>query len=396
MRSPDSRPPLPRARRSRRGRRVVLALGAVGFIAALAWILLLAPLAAARTFLTVLAATPPTMADVEAVGGRVEGEGGRRCLVVPGPSADAPEVVLVAGVTVEGVRDPRVLRLAVALRAAGLAVRAPELPGLVRLGEDPDLVPPVVEAWKRALGANGRRRAAMLGVSVGAGVVLRAIARGHEGDPPPDSVSALLLVGPPDDTAVLARAWFTWGDAPVGADAVARARASSGRFARRGIVRAAASRLLEGDDLATMRAWLDALGEDPIDRAVSPGLASPGLRSPAGLRLARAVVAEASLTDADRDWILDAAGGFLAACSPAAMNVPARVTAPVFVIHGADDPLVPAAQGRALGDRLRGAAPTEWLESRLLAHVEVGEAGLLDRWTHLRFAGRFLEAAGVP
>lgn len=381
-------PSLSPRRRTHRVRRALLVVGVVGVVAGAAWMFLWVPKAAAVAFLQVLAADLPTMDDIESVGGRIDVEGGRRSLVVPGPTDDALDVVLVAGVTQDGVQDPRLLRLALALRAAGHAVRAPEVPGLMRLGEDDDLVEPVVAAWRTAIEQGRGRRTTFLGVSVGAGVVLRALARGRADDPDPASVAALLLVGPPDDTTTLARGWFRRSSAPSEANAMARAQAAAGRFARRGIARAAATHLVREEELVAVRQWLDALGEAPIDRGDAPGLASEE-----AVRLVRTVTAEDAADERDVTWILAAAAPFLASCSPAAVNDARRWTSPVFIIHGVDDPLVPLSEGRALLHRLGGHTSVECLESRLLAHVEVDEAGWVDRWEHLAFAQRFFDAA---
>ncbi|MBL9087614.1 MAG: hypothetical protein JNM10_10760, partial [Planctomycetia bacterium] len=305
--------------------------------------------------------------------------------------------VAVAGVTPEGVRDPRVLRVVEALAAAGCEVVAPDLAGLARPGEDEALVDDVVAAWRRALAGDGpvaspRRRVAFLGVSLGAGVVVRALARGADGDPAPGTVGAVLLVGPPDDTVALARAWFRRPIAPAAASGLEDARSDAGLFARHGVARAAAARLLAGPDLVAVRAWLDAVGETP----------SPGHREPAGLasadaaRFVAAVRAEDTVADDDLAWILGAATPFLSASSPASAPSLARVTAPVFVVHGVDDALVPVTEARALAARLTASPSVEVLESRLLSHVDVDSPGLAETWRHVTFMQRFLDAAGAP
>jgi hypothetical protein len=64
---------------------------------------------------------------------------------------DAPLVVVVAGVTPKGVDDPRVWRLVLALHDAGCAVITPQIDGLAKPGEAPDLVLSLVRAWQSAL-----------------------------------------------------------------------------------------------------------------------------------------------------------------------------------------------------------------------------------------------------
>ncbi len=204
--------PLVPRRRSLR-RRILWVLAALLVVAVSTWAFVVRPREPAIAFLNRLAGPAPTWDDLARAGARLPAEPRPPTVVRPAGHDDAPRVVAVAGVTPEGVRDPRVLRVVEALAAAGCDVVAPELAGLARPGEDETLVDDVVVAWRRALAGDGgasgpRRRVAFLGVSLGAGVVVRALARGAEGDPAPGTVGAVLLVGPPDDTVALARAWF--------------------------------------------------------------------------------------------------------------------------------------------------------------------------------------------
>lgn len=383
-------------RRRRWPRRLALGAGALALAVVAAWAFLWRPVAPAAALLARLAGPLPTPADLTAAGA-TRWVGGASLppvvptLDVPGPTADAPLVLLVAGVTPEGIADARVGRLALALRAAGCAVVAPEVRGLTRPGDDSDLVGEVVGAWSAALrGDPPRRRVAMLGVSLGAGLVVRAIARGAPGDPPADSVSAVLLVGPPDDVVALAPRWFREPVAPASATGAADARSDAGCFARHRILRAATATLVPQPDRAAVHRWLDEVGERPAGAIDGP----PGLASEPAARLVRVTRAEADLSAADLAWVLGAARPFLEATSPAAAPVGAldRLRMPVFVLHGLADPLVPAEESDRLRDRLR-AARTDVLKSTLLSHVDVGSPGLLDTWHHLRFVQGFLDEA---
>ena len=388
--------PLVPRRRSLR-RRILWVLAALLVVAVSTWAFVVRPREPAIAFLNRLAGPAPTWDDLARAGARLPAEPRPPTVVRPAGRDGAPRVVAVAGVTPEGVRDPRVLRVVEALAAAGCDVVAPELAGLARPGEDETLVDDVVVAWRRALAGDGgasgpRRRVAFLGVSLGAGVVVRALARGAEGDPAPGTVGAVLLVGPPDDTVALARAWFRRPVAAADATGLDEARSDAGLFARHGVARAAAARLLPAAELAPVRAWLDAVGETP-----SPGHREPaGLASPEAARFVAAVRAEERVADADLAWLLAAATPFLEASSPAAAPSLARVTAPVFVVHGVEDALVPVTEARALAARLTASSAVEVLESRLLSHVDVASPGLAETWRHVTFVQRFLDAAGAP
>ncbi len=55
------------------------------------------------------------------------------------------------------------------------------------------------------------------------------------------------------------------------------------------------------------------------------------------------------------------------------------LTAPVFLIHGADDNVVPAIESRLLAARLRSARPVTLLVSPLITHAEVDQESICRR-----------------
>jgi alpha-beta hydrolase superfamily lysophospholipase len=380
------------------GRRIALGLLAAVLCAGVAAVVVVAPRLPAIRMLRRMSGPLPDAAELARAGARRTGPvagssaDGPGLLELPGPSADAPIVIAVAGVTAQGIDDPSVGRLALELRAAGCRVVAPEIPGLSRLGEGGDVLDALVRSWADA-SASGTRPVAFLGVSLGAGLVLRALARGAPGDPDPRSVSAVLLIGPADDVLALARAWFARPVAGQGVDAREEARSDAGTFARHGIARAALDATVPASDRAALRAWIDGIGEDPASGVPGP----VGLSSPEAARWVATVRAEAGLAADDLRWLIDAARPFLEATSPAATDPAAlaRIRAPVFLLHGEEDPMIPCSESLRLAARLGGAATVETLRSRVLAHVEVASPGLAEAWRHVTFVQRFLDAAGA-
>jgi pimeloyl-ACP methyl ester carboxylesterase len=62
------------------------------------------------------------------------------------------------------------------------------------------------------------------------------------------------------------------------------------------------------------------------------------------------------------------------------------LTAPVFLIHGADDNVVPAMESAWLADRLKKQVPVHVLITPLITHAEVDRgAGATDVWRLVRF-----------
>jgi fermentation-respiration switch protein FrsA (DUF1100 family) len=67
-------------------------------------------------------------------------------------------------------------------------------------------------------------------------------------------------------------------------------------------------------------------------------------------------------------------------------EVAPAVTAPVFLLHGADDNVVPAAESRLLAGHLRGGRPVTLLASPLITHAEVDQRSSAgDVWELIRF-----------
>jgi pimeloyl-ACP methyl ester carboxylesterase len=372
----------------RRGRRLLLGLLAAVLVGAGAlYLLVWRPVAPAYAFLHALDAPLPTEADLERVGGiRYPREGPPRLLRYLPPPGDgrAPILVVVAGVTALGIDDPRVWRLLLALREAGFAVLAPEVPGLSRLGEDRDGVKHVRDALVMASKAEGfetglpgadASRIGVVGVSLGASLALHAAATS------PVPVRALVLVGAPDDPRNLAPSWFREPVAPEGATGHAKLRSGSGLFARHGVLRAAAGRIVGAAEAAALRAWIDGIGEAPASGGPPP----PEVGGAESARWVRAALAEERIETSDLAWVLTAAEPDLAICAPAAFDADLPgLRSPVWLVHGTEDPLVPPSEMDLLAARLSPRVPVRTLASALLTHVDVGSPGLAEAWRHLR------------
>ena len=251
-----------------------------------------------------------------------------------------PGLVLVHGLSPEGKDDPRLREAARLLARAGWAVALPTVEGLTVLRLRPEDSGAVVGAV-RALRASGYR-AAVLGVSLGAGPALLAASHpAVAGD-----VSAVLALGGYASAIELLRFTLTGsyafesehGRAAVHEEAIAQ-------FARanRELVDAAGRRLVDNRDPAAF----DRLAAElpPSTRALLEAL-SPG-RAIGGLR------------------------------------------APLFVIHGRQDPAVPFTESRRLAAAARAAdRPVRVAIVGALSHVEgapraAGLAGLARLWATL-------------
>jgi pimeloyl-ACP methyl ester carboxylesterase len=224
-----------------------------------------------------------------------------------GASRPSPGLVLVHGLSPRGKDDPRLQHAASLLARAGWAVAVPTVDGLtvLRLRPDDALA---VAATVQALEQAGHRPVAILGVSLGAGPALLAAA-----DPRVSScVSAVLTLGGYASAVELLRYTLTGayrfdhvsGHRPVNESAIAQfARANAE------LVDAAGRRLVDNRDPRAVNGLIGEL--------------------PAGTRQ------------------------LLAALSPE--RVIARLRAPLFLIHGRDDPAVPFTESLRLARAARAA-----------------------------------------
>lgn len=248
-----------------------------------------------------------------------------------------PALVLVHGLAPEGKDDPRLREAAERLARAGWAVAVPTVEGLTVLRLRPEDAM-AVSASVRALQAAGYRRVALLGVSLGAGPALLAAA-----DPAgAGGVSAILALGGYASAVELLRYTLT------GAYAF-------GDVAGRTVVQEAA--------IARFAAANDELLDEAGRRLVAN-------RDPA-------------LVDARMRALPPGTRELLETLSPG--RTIARVQAPLFLIHGRQDPAVPFTESLRLAAAARAAGrPVRAAIVGAVGHVEAdlrtGLADLLRLW----------------
>jgi pimeloyl-ACP methyl ester carboxylesterase len=239
--------------------------------------------------------------------------------------ARRPGLVLVHGLAHEGKDDPRVREAAALLARAGWAVAVPSVEGLMRLRLREDDAG-AVRAAARALRAAGSRPIGLLAVSVGAGPALAAAA-----DPAlAGEVSAVLTLGGYASARELLRFTLTGGRAGAsGERRPAEAAIAAFIAANADLVEESGQRLAADRDPAAVDALLARL-------------------PPSTQRLLDALSPER--------WL-------------------AGSRAPLFLVHGHDDPAVPVTESA----RLAAAAARTGREARLVVvnavgHVEPGAA----------------------
>ncbi len=254
-------------------------------------------------------------------------------LYTPPRVLQPPGLVLVHGLSPDGKDDDRLRHAAALLARAGFRVAVPTVQGLTRLRLRPDDAHAVLAA-AGALRREGVTRLSILAVSVGAGPALRAAA-----DPAlSGELSGVLALGGYASARELLRYTLT-GHFEFGS-ARGRGVPDEGAIA---LFAAANAELMDeaGRRLVANR-----------DPAAVDGLL-------------------AALPPASRQ--------LLAALSPE--EVVARIRAPVFLVHGTDDPAVPYSETLRLADAAsRAGGRVRVAIVGAVAHVEPGAAA---RWRDL-------------
>ncbi|HVC20297.1 MAG TPA: hypothetical protein VNE16_09475 [Vicinamibacterales bacterium] len=305
-------------------------------------------------------------------------------------------VLLVPGIHPAGIDEPRLVHLSRQLAATGIPVLTPELPDLVQFQITPQATDMIEDSalWlaaQRDLAPDGR--IGMMGISFSGGLSVVAAGRprlrdhvayvfsfGGHGDLP--RVLHYLCTGmepavPPDQRALDPHAghYFQQHDYGVAV-----------------LTYMVADRLVPPDQLQAFRAgihtFLLASGLDATDPA----------KAAVVFQQARTMAAQ--LPEPARDLLnlvntrdvvhlgpkllpfVDEYGG-APALSPDKSPAP---SAPVYLLHGTDDNVIPSAESLLLADSLRGKTEVHVLISTLISHAQVDRAATaLDVWRLLRF-----------
>jgi pimeloyl-ACP methyl ester carboxylesterase len=324
-------------------------------------------------------------------------------------------VLLVTGLHPGGIDEPRLVRLAGELAASGVGVVTPEIPELLRFEISPAITDEIEQAavWlavDSGLSADGT--IGMLGISFSGGLSLVAAGRPSLAG----RVAYVFSSGGHHDLQRVLR-YVCTGTAPyppgqmpirLKADPTSDGTAGGVRlqpdlrrddvFVRRPhdygvalILFGVADRLVPREQVAALREatrrflWASYL--DRTDRAEAA-------KEFAAAREIAKTLPEPSATLVryvnDRDVVhlgsrllpfIASFGG-----DPAlSVSKSPKPTAPVFLLHGADDNVIPSIEAEYLADDLRGRAPVHLLTTRLFTHAGMtGTAGTADV---LRLAG---------
>jgi dienelactone hydrolase len=303
-------------------------------------------------------------------------------------------VLLTGGVHADGIDEPRLVKLARDLAVGGTPVVTAEVPDLVHYRITPALTDALEDAtaWvaaQPALAPDGR--VGVFGISFAGGLSIAASGRPRIRD----KVAFVLSFGGHADLGRVVRY-------------LCSGRQADGSYRKPhdyGVVIVlinAAERLVPPEQVAPLRAaivtFLQASHLDMVDKAKAREVF-------ARARALQAALPEpaATLMKHVNDRNVAALGRTLEPHLVAFENDPALspeiapgIAAPVFLLHGSDDNVVPAIESTRLAARLQGRAPVHLLVTPLITHAEVDRgAAVADVWHLVRF-WRAVGAAARP
>jgi pimeloyl-ACP methyl ester carboxylesterase len=326
------------------------------------------------------AADPAAAAEVAGMRRQVTLAGQAGDLYLPADPRAA--LLMIPGVTPQGRDDPRLVAFAGALARHGFLVFVPELPGLraLRVGrDDPGAVAAAGEALASCYGPGVPPRFAVAAISYAVAPVVIAATT----PPGEDRIALVVGIGGYHDV-VAAITYFTTG----------YYRPSPGQPWRSGdpepiaewvFVLASASRVPEPRDRALLSGIAHAKLADPDAdvRRLEAGLGSGG----------RAMIALVRNADPERVPELVAALPDSVRGDIEYLDLSRRdlrdLRADLLLIHGRDDPLVPAAESLALAAAVPPGRADVFVVGNL-SHVEVHPGGVPDSLLLWRAAYRLL------
>jgi len=300
--------------------------------------------------------------------------------------------LLTSGLHPSGIDEPRLVRLARQVAASGVAVVTPDIPELSRFEITPAITDGIEEAGRWLAidsGLAADHRVGLMGISFSGGLSIVAAARPSIAD----HVAYVFALGGHDDLPRVLR-YLCTGHEPRPAPNV-RLAGDAGEndtfvlpphdYGVAVILLSIADRVVPAAQVERLRAgvrrylWASAL-DGGVDKA----------RAPAEFEAVRAydrTLPEPSATllryVIERDVVhlgarlLPVLGSQGAAPSLSVSKSP-KPSAPVFLLHGLEDNVVPAIESEYLAEDLRGHAPVRLLLSGLISHAEADRPARAD------------------
>lgn len=291
----------------------------------------------------------------------------------PANEPNAPAVVLVHGVHRLGIEEPRLQRFARSLSGAGITVMTPRVDELADYQVAPASIDTVGAAVRALASRTGHAKVGLMGTSFGGGVALLTAADARFAS----NVSFVVAIGAHDDLARVSRFFAT--DRIVDATGTEHDMHAH-EYGPTVLVYAHAEDFFVAEDVAiaknALRSWLWEKRDEAREIAKS---LSPASREKIEKLFHADIASLRTELLADVDRRADA----MAAVSPHGHL--AGLRAPVYLLHGAGDTVIPATETSWLAHDVPPETLREVLVSPALQHVELKAPGVRDQWSLVHF-----------
>lgn len=316
-------------------------------------------------------------------------------LYAPVDDRDAPAIVLVHGVHDKGISEPRLRRFARAVAASGVVVLTPEIRELTDYRIQSSSIDTVVLAVNAltyqpvrcTVGAprrGGWNKVGLMGLSFGGGLALLAASRPEIAD----HVSFVVAVGAHDNLERVTTFFVTGAiNGPDGTPSGVKPH----DYGAMVLAYSHARDLFPEEDReiaeAAMALWLH---EDQKAAREKAKL----LPEPSRARIETLFLGHFSALRADLLRVIALRKKEMEDVSPSGHL--ATLHAPVYLLHGAGDTVIPATETRWLARDVPQIWLREALVSSAIVHVDMGgETPLFDRWQLVEFMAHVLDDANA-
>lgn len=303
----------------------------------------------------------------------------RARLYTPSGVPDAPGVVIVHGVHRLGIEEPRLKRFSRAIAASGVTVLTPEVKEIADYHIDAASIETIGSAVRSLRARLGGRKVGVMGMSFAGGLALLAAADPRfAGD-----VSAVVAIGAHHDLGRVLR-FFSTGEVelPDGE----RHALSAHPYGAQVLLYSHMDLIVPAEDVPVaqdaMRLWL---WEQPDAARARAG----DLRADSRARVEALLEGKGDLAALMARIPRDAAG--VASVSPAGHL--STLQAPVFLLHGAADNVIPASETAWLAAEVPPSLLRSVVVTPAVKHVELqGEPTREQQWELVRFMAGTLGA----
>lgn len=293
----------------------------------------------------------------------------------------APAMVLVHGVHEKGIEEPRLVRFARSLARAGIVSLTPEVEELSDYHVAPRSIDTVGAAVRALRARAGGRKVGVMGMSFGGGVALLAASDARFAD----DVAFVVAVGAHDDLARVSHFFATNEIAdPSGAPAAVKAH----EYGATVLVYTHAEDFFPKEDVPAasdaLRLWL-------WERHDEARAAAQRLSPPSKEKVERLFAADLAPVRAEILAVIEKKKAEMAAVSPHGRL--GGIHAPVYLLHGAGDTVIPATETLWLASDVPSAWRRAVLVSPAIQHVELKEPKIGDEVALVHFMGQVIAEA---